>query len=189
MPLWTGEDEPPLGHDHPMLGPFVRFAYSTVIQPAVWFRKNVVEPNRGETQAWYHRRYRRVPTIDECYVDDVVCREEANVQFQRDWRVDQEIVSILRGRMEDCFFYEKGTGIASLGPPKEGVVIDVSEGSQHVCKPIMDTYNRAAKNFFIKYGEMGYNMRVEHAFMKQKHRLMWERRHGEIGTGMKKDEE
>jgi hypothetical protein len=29
---------------------------------------------------------------------------------------------------------------------------------------------RAAKNYFIKYGELGYNGRVEDAFMKQKHR-------------------
>jgi hypothetical protein len=27
------------------------------------------------------------------------------------------------------------------------------------------------------------------ALMKQKHRLMWERRHGEIGSGMKEETE
>jgi len=26
---------------------------------------------------------------------------------------------------------------------------------------------------------------ISQALMKQKHRLMWERRHGEVGTGMK----
>ncbi len=43
----------------------------------------------------------------------------------------------------------------------------------------------AFTNFFIKYGEMPHWHRVEDAFMKQKHRLIWQRRHGEVGTGMK----
>ena len=46
---------------------------------------------------------------------------------------------------------------------------------------------KASENYFIKYGEMGYYARVENAFMKQKHRVMWERRHGPVGTGMKKE--
>ena len=45
---------------------------------------------------------------------------------------------------------------------------------------------RAAENYFIKYGEIsGYNGRAEAALSKQKHRMMWERRHGAVGTGMK----
>lgn len=51
------------------------------------------------------------------------------------------------------------------------------------------TYDECAKNLFIKYGELSYNPRVEQAFMKQKHRLIWERRHGEVGTGMRTKEE
>ena len=35
----------------------------------------------------FFRSLRRVPTIDECYVDDVICREEANAQFLRDRKV------------------------------------------------------------------------------------------------------
>ena len=43
-----------------------------------------------------------------------IYREEANTQFKRDWLVEEEILHILRERMHDCFFYEKGTGLAHL---------------------------------------------------------------------------
>ena len=71
-------------------------------------------------------------------------------------------------------------------------------------KSIIHDYFSAAKNYFIKYGELGVmNCAAERvtiklvdklkdlknscfqALMKQKHRLMWERRHGEVGSGMK----
>ena len=35
-------------------------------------------------------------------------------------------------------------------------------------------------NFFIKYGELGGEADVRDAYMKQKHRLIWERRHPDI---------
>lgn len=35
-------------------------------------------------------------------------------------------------------------------------------------------------NFFIKYGELGSEADVRDAYMKQKHRMIWERRHPEI---------
>ena len=44
----------------------------------------------------------------------LIVREEANAQFKRDWLVEEEILSILRERMHDCFFYEKGTGLAHM---------------------------------------------------------------------------
>ena len=55
--VWTGTDEdPPFFHDHPTMGPMVRLGYAVFVQPAIWVRKNVVEPARtGEPEAWYHR--------------------------------------------------------------------------------------------------------------------------------------
>ena len=47
-------------------------------------------------------------------LDNTDYREEANTQFKRDWLVEEEILHILRERMHDCFFYEKGTGLAHL---------------------------------------------------------------------------
>ena len=98
-------------------------------------------------------------------------REEANAQFKRDWLVEEEIVMLLRERMNDCFFYEKGTGLAHMQVTPVPL-IDLGEGSKHVCKPLYDAYEEAAKNYYIKYGEISrYYGRAEEALMKQKHRL------------------
>jgi len=185
----SSTEDAPLGANHPTLGPFIRTLNTMVNGPVSWFRSKVVEPARGESYPWYHRQFQRVPGIEECLTEDVVCREEANAQFKRDWLVEQEILSLLRERMNECFFYEKGTGIAHYQvQPKP--IIDLTQGSEHVCKPIADTYERAAENYFIKYGEISnYYGRAEGALMKQKHRMMWERRHGPVGTGMKSDAE
>lgn len=45
--------------------------------------EKVVQPNQ-QSYPWYHQKFRRVPTIDECYTDDVVCQFEANFQYKRD---------------------------------------------------------------------------------------------------------
>ena len=45
--------------------------------------EKLVVPNQKK-YPWYHQQYRRVPTIDECYTDDIVCYTEADCQFKRD---------------------------------------------------------------------------------------------------------
>lgn len=37
-------------------------------------------------------------------------------------------------------------------------------------------------------GDLGAYYDAPTAYMKQKHRLIWERRHGPVGTGMKTEE-
>jgi hypothetical protein len=44
------------------------------VAPAIWWHDHVVQKLRGEEYYWYHRRFRRVPTIDECYFHDSSCR-------------------------------------------------------------------------------------------------------------------
>ncbi|XP_050734823.1 NADH dehydrogenase [ubiquinone] 1 beta subcomplex subunit 10-like [Eriocheir sinensis] len=134
-------------------------------RPTTWFRENVVSKNRPQ-YPWYHQQYRRVPTIDECYTDDIVCFIEANEQYKRDKQVESEILSIMRQRQEDCIVYER-------------------EDHRVKCATIMEEYNKAAENWFIKYGDLGVYGTVKDAYMKQKHRLIWERRHGKVGSGMK----
>lgn len=69
------------------------------------FTETIVTPNQKQ-YPWYHQRFRRVPTVDQCYTDDVCCIYEADQQFKRDRKVDSEILSILRQRFEDCVLYE-----------------------------------------------------------------------------------
>ncbi|XP_071512523.1 NADH dehydrogenase [ubiquinone] 1 beta subcomplex subunit 10 [Panulirus ornatus] len=144
---------------------FMQAVHRTLDKPTTWFRDNIVASNRPEYY-WYHRQFRRVPTIDECYTDDIVCFIEANEQFKRDRMVDNEVLSILRLRKEDCMLYE--------GPDEI-----------QKCAKIKEDYAKAAENWFIKYGDLGVYGNVVDAFMKQKHRMIWERRHGPVGSGMK----
>ena len=39
--------------------------------------------------------------------------------------------------------------------------------------------------FYSTDGDLGRYGDVKTAYMKQKHRLIWERRHGKVGSGMK----
>ncbi|KAK4309936.1 hypothetical protein Pmani_016546 [Petrolisthes manimaculis] len=144
---------------------FINAVGSVFDGPVTWFRESVVDKNRPD-YPWYHRQFRRVPTIDECYTDDIVCFVEANEQFKRDRMVDNEVLSILRQRHHDCILYE-------------------GHDHKEKCASIKEQYDKAAENWFIKYGDLGVYGDVKAAYMKQKHRMLWERRHGPVGTGMK----
>lgn len=39
--------------------------------------------------------------------------------------------------------------------------------------------------FLFADGDLGYYGNAETAYFKQKHRLVWERRHGKVGSGRK----
>lgn len=148
----------------PYMEKFVLGLFSVVDKPVTFFREKIVEPLRGSEQpVYYHRKFRRVPTIDQCDVNDAVCIYEANQQFKRDKFVDNEILNILRHRRIEC--------ITFYGPD-----------SDERCKKVAEEYEEAAGNWFMKYGDIGVAGTVKDAYMKQKHRLIWERRHGPVGS-------
>uniref|UniRef100_A0A481SX51 NADH dehydrogenase [ubiquinone] 1 beta subcomplex subunit 10 n=1 Tax=Encarsia formosa TaxID=32400 RepID=A0A481SX51_ENCFO len=156
--------------DRNPLSRFVNSLYSILDGPVTFFREKIVEPNH-QHYPYYHQKFRRVPTIDECYTDDAVCKYEAQDQFRRDRGVDSEILSILRQRYEECNHEDYNTR------------------DEERCEALHEYYQQAAGAWFCKYGDLGPMPDVVHAFMKQKHRMIWERRHGPVGTGMKiKDE-
>jgi len=130
--------------------------------PVTYWKENVVQPiqtRRGNK--FYHRKYNRVPTIDQCAVDDNVCIYEADVQLDRDRRVDYQITMILDQRLTECMAWE--------GYDKD-----------HACKHIRDKWQQAMDNFYIKYGDIRLGQGSKDVYMKQKHRLIWERRHPHI---------
>ncbi|KRY01174.1 NADH dehydrogenase [ubiquinone] 1 beta subcomplex subunit 10, partial [Trichinella pseudospiralis] len=130
--------------------------------PATWMKENVVDPLQKDRKIpFYHRRFNRVRTIDECAVDDRVCYEEAQMQFHLDKMVDGYILDILRNRMQRCREY-------------------YINKAEYKCAKCIDDFEQAELNFYIKYGDMGYYGDVLTAYTKQKHRMIWERRHPEI---------
>lgn len=159
------------GHGASGQGTFERFVNklgAIVDAPASAFRELVVEPLHSKNQSYYyHRRYRRVPTIDECEINDPLCKFEAQEQFRRDKQVDDQILVILRQRRLECEHYHGRTD------------------AEKYCKKFKEDYLTAEGNWFTKYGDIGPRQDVVQAYMKQKHRLLWERRHGPVGTGMR----
>ncbi|XP_014205725.1 NADH dehydrogenase [ubiquinone] 1 beta subcomplex subunit 10 [Copidosoma floridanum] len=147
---------------------FIMSVYEMIDGPVTFFREKIVEPNQ-QHYPYYHQKFRRVPTIDECGTDDPMCEWEAQQQFDRDQMVDNEILSILRQRHEHCVNEDN----------------DQREGPK--CEAIYEYYKQAEANWFGKYGDLGPTPKVTAAFMKQKHRMVWERRHGPIGSGMNEE--
>uniref|UniRef100_A0A0N5ALJ6 NADH dehydrogenase [ubiquinone] 1 beta subcomplex subunit 10 n=1 Tax=Syphacia muris TaxID=451379 RepID=A0A0N5ALJ6_9BILA len=155
---WTIRDLESRGTYWPRITYYVHRAIDF---PATWFRERIAEPLHDKYRLpYYHRKLNRVPEIDQCGVNDQACYFEANEQYRLDKMVDWFIMQVLKERMERCTVYNK------------------NEFS--ICAPLFEEVEEAELNFFIKYGELGSESDVKSAYMKQKHRMIWERRHPEI---------
>uniref|UniRef100_A0A914DN23 NADH dehydrogenase [ubiquinone] 1 beta subcomplex subunit 10 n=2 Tax=Acrobeloides nanus TaxID=290746 RepID=A0A914DN23_9BILA len=129
--------------------------------PVTWFREKIVEPLHDRyKRPYYHRKLNRVPEVDQCGVNDAACIYEAAEQFRLDKLVDRYILHILQNRAYDCLIQHK--------PYREP------------CIKLIDDWQESELNWFIKYGELGASADVMDCYMKQKHRMVWERRHPEI---------
>ncbi|KAI3409869.1 hypothetical protein GPALN_006243 [Globodera pallida] len=130
--------------------------------PATWFRENIVEPLHDKHKMpYYHRKISRVHEVDQCGVNDRVCLYEAEEQFRLDKLVDHYIRDILFNRFTKCVRFN-------------------GHDNLYRCAKQVDDFENADLNFFIKYGELGSEQTLPACYMKQKHRLIWERRHPEI---------
>uniref|UniRef100_A0A0B6ZK88 NADH dehydrogenase [ubiquinone] 1 beta subcomplex subunit 10 n=1 Tax=Arion vulgaris TaxID=1028688 RepID=A0A0B6ZK88_9EUPU len=133
--------------------------FGAIDGPVTYFREKVVQPFQAKNkEKFYHRKFNRVPTFDQCDFEDPMCIYEADEQYYRDKLVDNKILKILRQRKIECYAWE--------GPD-----------AAVKCKKFVDTYEDAATNWFIKYGDIRPGKGSREAYMKQKHRLIWERRH------------
>ncbi|KAK5640694.1 hypothetical protein RI129_009241 [Pyrocoelia pectoralis] len=157
----------PLPDGNNFIEKFAKSFYNLFDTPATIIKEKIVAPNQ-KTYPWYHQKFRRVPTIDQCYTDDPICVFEADMQYRRDRQVDSEILSILRQRFEDCVLYE-------------------TPDHMEKCKHLLQQYEEGSTDWFTKYGDLGAYHDVKVAYMKQKHRMVWERRHGPVGSGMKEN--
>ncbi|XP_077130545.1 NADH dehydrogenase [ubiquinone] 1 beta subcomplex subunit 10 [Ranitomeya variabilis] len=106
---------------------------------------------------YYHREFRRIPDITHCLEEDYVCHYEADMQWQRDFLVDQEIVKIIRSRVQAC-------------RTREG------DSADQNCAPLLKQYAEVCKAYKSRYEDLGYFSGARKCLMKQRQRMMEERK-------------
>ena len=94
----------------------------------------------AQPPAYYHQKFRRVPTVEECYEDDVVCIFEAHEQYKRDRKVDTRIVDILRMRWIECLRYH-------------------GHDQAERCEDLRKVFQENETNWFIKCKSLGVRLR------------------------------
>lgn len=139
-----------------------RFVADLARKPAHWIRENIVEPNRGPKYYWYHRKFGKALPVDECFIDDYPCIYEADLEYKRTRMVDKATLELLQERVESCDYWNQTT---------KGVA-----GYSENCNDLRKVFREEETNYFIKYGELMANHTVIHAYNKQKHRMIMERR-------------
>ncbi|CAL8272403.1 unnamed protein product [Lota lota] len=127
--------------------------YYSVDLPVTKFRECIDSIQSGNKSVYYHQRFRRVPDLTECEEGDYVCYYEAEMQWRRDYKVDQEIVRILQERMRAC-------------TQREG------DSYHQNCSKELQQYNDATKAFLSRYGDLGAYASGRKCLMKQKERMM-----------------
>ena len=143
----------------PLVQKLMYFSFEYPIDLAYKFFETirVTKPRR-----YYHQQFRRVPNIWECATDDYVCIYEAESQFRRDMKVDQEIVDIMQDRVSVCH---------------------AREGANHVvkCKEVDELLQKIKFAWHVKYGELGLNCDARRVLNKQKNRFIEDRYLARIG--------
>ncbi|XP_066432741.1 NADH dehydrogenase [ubiquinone] 1 beta subcomplex subunit 10 [Eleutherodactylus coqui] len=138
--------------------PLLGYLYSQVVDRPVTALHDLMDHVRGTKRLhYYHREFSRVPDLTACLEEDHVCQYEANQQWKRDYMVDQEIMKILRDNVASC-------------NRREGA------NAEENCAPVVAQYAEACKAYKSRYAELGYYSGARRCLMKQKARMMDERK-------------
>lgn len=101
--------------------------------------------------------FQRVPDLSQCLEDDLFCQYEAEMQWKRDLKVDSEILKIMRERYTACI-------------KREGY------SSAQNCAELKEEYAQASRGYKARYEYLGANGNARKCLMKQKERMIEERK-------------
>ncbi|KAM9779776.1 NADH dehydrogenase [ubiquinone] 1 beta subcomplex subunit 10 [Neosynchiropus ocellatus] len=127
--------------------------YYSVDLPVTAFRGAIESLKSKNKLVYYHQKFRRVPYLTDCEEGDLVCYYEAEMQWKRDYIVDQAVLKIVQERLQACRYRE-------------------GESYEQNCAKELKLFEDVAKNFNTCYGDLGYPPTARKCLMKQKDRMI-----------------